>query len=78
MVQPVDHVGQLSPRPVFLIQGLADQVVPPGSAQRLYDAAGAPRKLWLQPDIGHLGMYGVLPEEYERRVVGFFESVFQK
>src|SRR5215207_8811392 len=42
-VRPLDDIARISPRPVFLIQGLGDGMVPLDSAQRLYDAAGEPR-----------------------------------
>ena len=69
----VDAIGQISPRPVFIIQGLADKTVPPDSAQRLYEAAGEPRYLWTAEGVGHVGMSAAYPDEYERRVVAFFE-----
>lgn len=66
-------IGQLSPRPVLLMQGGADQVVSPESGQRLFDAAGEPRELWSDPGVGHAKFDTVMPSEYERRVVGFFD-----
>jgi uncharacterized protein len=78
MLQPLEQIGKISPRPVFIIQGLADQLVSPDSAQRLYDAAGDPRSLWIEPEVGHLGMYKTFPGEYERRVIEFFDSVFAR
>lgn len=72
-MRPVDEIARISPRPVFIIQGLADPAVPADSAQRLFDAAGEPRLLWLEPGIGHLGMYGADPEGYASRVIGFFD-----
>jgi fermentation-respiration switch protein FrsA (DUF1100 family) len=76
-LRPVAQIGHLSPRPVFIIQGLADELIPSDSAQRLYDAAGEPRTLWVAPNVGHLGMYNALPEEYERRVIGFFDAALE-
>ena len=65
-------IGRLSPRPVFLMQGGSDVVISRQSGQRLFDAAGEPRELWYEPKIAHSGFDNALPEEYERRVVGFF------
>jgi uncharacterized protein len=73
-VSPLDEIGQISPRPVFLLQGERDQVVPPDSARRLYEQAGEPRRLWTEPGISHVGLYFAMPQEYERRVVGFFDE----
>ncbi len=73
-VRPEDAIGRISPRPVLIIQGLADVVVPPESGKRLYDAAGEPRSLWSEPNVGHSGMMATFPEEYERRVIAFFDE----
>jgi fermentation-respiration switch protein FrsA (DUF1100 family) len=74
LVEPVERIGLISPRPVFLIQGEADSTAPPDSARRLYDAAGEPRTLWTEPGIEHVGMHDAFPEEYERRVIAFFDQ----
>jgi len=72
LVRPVDDIASISPRPVFIIQGLGDQMVPLNSAQQLYDAAGEPRKLWLEEDVPHLNMYAYYKVRYTKRVIKFF------
>jgi fermentation-respiration switch protein FrsA (DUF1100 family) len=66
-------IKQLSPRPVFLMQGGADQVISPDSGQRLYAAAGEPKELWFDPALGHARFFDERRAEYERRVMGFFD-----
>lgn len=78
MVRPVDHVARLSPRPVLIIQGLADDSIPINSAQRLYDAAIEPKLLWQELNVGHVGMRTVYPEQYEKKVFAFLDSVLLK
>jgi fermentation-respiration switch protein FrsA (DUF1100 family) len=73
-VSPVDDIARISPRPVFIIQGLNDTAIPANSAQRLFDAAAEPRFLWLGEGATHLYMFGRFPEEYERRVIDFFDA----
>ena len=73
-VRPVDDIAHISPRPVFLIQGLSDGMVPLDSAQRLYDAAGEPRQLWLEKDVPHLNMYAYYKTRYTKRVIKFFDE----
>ncbi|MEW5940308.1 MAG: alpha/beta hydrolase [Chloroflexota bacterium] len=73
-VRPVDEVGKISPRPVFIIQGLEDHAIPSASAQNLFAAAGEPKFLWEGEGAGHVKMFNVFPEEYEARVIGFFEE----
>jgi uncharacterized protein len=64
----------ISPRPVFLMQGGADTVISPGSGQILYDAAGEPKELWFDPELGHVKFDTERAEEYEARVVAFFDQ----
>jgi fermentation-respiration switch protein FrsA (DUF1100 family) len=73
-VRPVDDVSKISPRPIFIIQGLDDGMIPPDSAQRLYDAAGDPRLLWTEPDVPHLNMYSYHEQEYVKRVINFMDE----
>lgn len=73
-VRPVDRIGHISPRPVLIIQGLDDSAVPAGSGQSLYNAAGEPRTLWSEAGVEHVAMYSSRPDEYERRVLSFFDS----
>jgi fermentation-respiration switch protein FrsA (DUF1100 family) len=74
LVRPVDHIAQLSPRPVFLIHGLSDTTIPADNARRLYQAAGEPRSLWLPQGVGHVASVYQQPAEFEARVVAFFDA----
>jgi fermentation-respiration switch protein FrsA (DUF1100 family) len=74
LVRPVDDIALISPRPVFIIQGMADGMVPLDSAQRLYDAAGEPRQLWVENDVPHLNMYAYYKTRYTKRVIKFFDE----
>ncbi len=73
-LRPVDSVGLISPRPLLLIQGAADDTIPADAARRMYEAADEPRTLWVEPGVGHMGVRGARPEEYERRVIGLFNA----
>jgi hypothetical protein len=44
----------------------------PESGRLLYDAAGEPKELWFESELGHTEFDTALPEQYEARVVGFF------
>jgi fermentation-respiration switch protein FrsA (DUF1100 family) len=67
-------IGQISPRPILLIQGGADRTISPESGRLLYEAAGEPKELWFEPELGHAGFEYARPVEYERRVIGFFDQ----
>lgn len=73
-LRPVDEIAKISPRPVYIIQGTGDKVVPANTAEQLFNAAGEPRFLWTEENVAHLGMYLDNPRKYERRVVGFFDE----
>ena len=73
-VRPVDDITRISPRPVFLIQGMGDTMIPLNSAERLFEAAGEPRQLWTENDVPHLNMYAFYKERYTKRVIKFFDE----
>jgi fermentation-respiration switch protein FrsA (DUF1100 family) len=66
-------ISELSPRPVLLLHGGADTVISAESGQLLFDAAGEPKELWFEAELGHTEFDTALPEQYEARVVGFFD-----
>jgi fermentation-respiration switch protein FrsA (DUF1100 family) len=72
-VSPVDVISAISPRPVLIVHGERDAVISAKNALRLYAAAGEPKELYLIPNAGHGGLPQAQPEEYQRRVVGFFD-----
>jgi fermentation-respiration switch protein FrsA (DUF1100 family) len=77
-VRPVDDIARISPRPVLLIQGMGDGMVPLNSAERLYDAAQEPRQLWVEKDVPHLNMYAYYRTRYTKRVIKFFDEALLK
>jgi MYXO-CTERM domain-containing protein len=68
-----DLVGRIAPRPLLLI---AAPNSPNGERlNRGYlEAAGEPKALWEIPESRHIGGIDARPQEYERRVVGFFDE----
>ena len=66
-------IAQISPRPVFLMQGGADVVISADSGQRLYEAAGEPKELWFDPELGHVEFDKERAGEFEQRVAEFFD-----
>ncbi|MDH4138884.1 MAG: alpha/beta fold hydrolase, partial [Anaerolineae bacterium] len=73
-VRPVDDIPAIAPRPVFIIHGTDDDLIPAEQGLRLYEAAGEPKELWMVGGMGHESALGILPDEYERRVIGFFDK----
>ena len=50
---PLRQIRRISPRPVLIVHGQNDIVVPVGDAQKLFAAAGRPAMLWRVPGAGH-------------------------
>jgi fermentation-respiration switch protein FrsA (DUF1100 family) len=73
-IRPVDQIGKISPRAVFIIDGWEGAAVVMNSPYRLYDAAGEPKELWVEDGVTHLGMYGNDPQRYEKQVIDFFDG----
>jgi alpha/beta superfamily hydrolase len=68
-----DIIGRIAPRPVFIIwapDGVDTEALNP----EYHKAAGEPKTLWEIPESKHVGGLQARPEEYERRVVGFFDD----
>ncbi|MFN3652681.1 MAG: alpha/beta hydrolase [Armatimonadota bacterium] len=76
-VNPEEALRQWQPRPLLVIHGDRDSLIPVEHAQRLVAAAGPGAELWVLPGAGHAGQsrWGRAdPREYVRRVVGFFDQ----
>jgi pimeloyl-ACP methyl ester carboxylesterase len=71
-ISPIDAIGRISPRPVFLVFG--EHEVANGRAHEQFAAAGEPKLLWIVPGLGHGGYIQTWPEEYETRVIDFFDE----
>jgi len=71
-VSPISVIGHISPRPLLLIYG--EHEANEGHAWEQYRAADEPKALWIVPGCGHGGYPQVTPEEWEQRVVAFFNG----
>jgi hypothetical protein len=69
-----DLVGRIAPRPVFLIYAVPGQGGEAELTQTFYEAAREPKAIWRVPGSGHTGGIEARPQEYERRVIGFFDD----
>lgn len=73
-VRPVDVVGGLAPRPLLIIHGSADTLIPVSHAHQLFAAAGQPKELWLCEEAEHCGAYFADRTAYVARVTAFFDQ----
>lgn len=72
-VSPEKSVAQ-RPFPILLISDGDDVVLPLRHQQIIFAAAAGPKEIWIVPGAIHASAMGVAPEEYERRVLAFFEK----
>jgi len=65
-------IPRIAPRPIFLIHAARGEV--DAKTPEYLASARGPVTEWEVPKGGHTDGIDVMPEEYERRVVGFFDS----
>jgi fermentation-respiration switch protein FrsA (DUF1100 family) len=71
---PSRLVGRITPRPLLVVHGSQDWLIPPSHARRLYAAAGEPRQLALIEGGLHAeNMLLDAPEPLLQELVAFFE-----
>jgi dipeptidyl aminopeptidase/acylaminoacyl peptidase len=71
-MRPIDVVGLIAPRPVLIIQGELDTLVPASMGQALYQAAGQPKQFWMVPGAGHVDYAKVAMPAYRSHLIDFF------
>jgi len=70
-IAPAKAAAQLDGRPLMVINGADDPLVPPADARNIFAAARGPKQLWIAPGAGHAAALAADPEQYARRVVAF-------
>ena len=73
LASPNEAIRQ-STTPVLLICGTADRNIPPRHSEALHRAAPASTELWLIPGANHTLGFSTSPVEFEKRVVGWFDT----
>jgi fermentation-respiration switch protein FrsA (DUF1100 family) len=73
-LRPVDLIRHVSPRPILITHGMADEIVPAQHARLLFQAAEEPKELWLVPDAGHVGARDTHPDAYFTRIEAFLRE----
>lgn len=53
LVKPIDYIARISPRPLLIVHGSADDIVGVEDAHRLYAKAGEPKKIVIVEGAGH-------------------------
>ena len=71
-LSPIDVIGQIAPRPILLIYGSRETSLP--GAREQQGAAGPNAALWVVEGAGHGNYLETAPDEYEARVIAFFDA----
>jgi len=61
-------------RPILMIHGEGDTYIRPEMAKALFDRAAEPKEFWLVPKAKHNQAITIAEEEYQRRIVEFFDK----
>lgn len=74
-IRPARVIGRLSPRAVYIISDLRDEIAnEPYDGEHLYANAGEPKRLWQIPDVGHVRAFEFLPDVWIERVGAFLDE----
>jgi len=73
-VAPANSVAQ-RPFPILLIGDADDVVIPLRHQRTIYSRAIGQKGLWIVDGAPHASAMGAAPNEYERRVLSFFQTV---
>ncbi|GAC1397976.1 MAG: alpha/beta hydrolase [Chloroflexota bacterium] len=72
-VRPVAAISRISPRPILIIQGTQDTVVPLADSMQNFAAARQPKELWWVRGAGHGQALEKAGVTYSKRVTTFFD-----
>ncbi len=71
---PVNYAENITPNALLIIQGDQDNLVETEDAISLYNKAKDPKEIWLVQDTPHVGAYQTQRQDYEKRVLLFFNE----
>ena len=72
---PLKAAAALTPLPLLVIHGEADEVIPFHHGQRLFEAASAPKTFWPLPNVGHIQAFSAIGPR--QRLVTFLKSAVE-
>ncbi len=75
-VNGLEAIAKIAPRPVFLIHGEDDILIPPEQMEQLFEAAGHPKQKWLGPGL-HSNIMTADYFGYQDKVMVFFRKALE-
>ncbi len=75
---PINVISEIAPRPIMLVHGTADQIIPIGQGRLLYEQAREP-KYWHEiAGSDHCQTLHNDSPNYEKRMIAFLEEALEK
>ncbi len=75
---PIEVVDRIAPRPLLLIHGERDRLIPLYHSRLLYARAGPPKDLWVLGGLEHCRGLDEVGGVYRRRVLEFFRRTLRR
>lgn len=75
-INTLNAIGNISPRPILIIQGENDQRISLKNGYQLFAAARQPKDLYIIPNGNHCDHQDIEPTKYMERVVKFLDRSF--
>ena len=69
-----DLASEVAPTPIYFIYSVPGQGGEAELTEQFYESAREPKAIWRVPGAGHTGGIEARPDEYERRVIAFFNG----
>jgi fermentation-respiration switch protein FrsA (DUF1100 family) len=76
-LRPLDKVSRFTVPKLFIV-GEQDRHTTLSESQQLFGAAGEPKELWVVSGAEHVDLFPLAKEEYQQRVLGFFEKYLRQ
>jgi len=67
-------IGRVAPRPLLLMFGEQDVIVPKSEVDLIFARANEPQEIWRVPEAAHRALQVHQPEEYRRRILEHFSQ----
>jgi len=71
----IDVVHKISPRPILVMHGDNDTIIPFSQGISVFEAAQEPKKMWLVKGGAHCQLYDHYPDEYEEKVEELIQQI---
>lgn len=65
-------------RPLFIIHGNNDDLVPTEMGHQIYEMAGGDKELWIVPNSGHTKAFDIVTKEFQNRVESFINNALEQ